>query len=99
MEARDVCWLASSLLLLAVGPAWLAHRNPRSYRRIYPTLSRLCVAAMGVLLAANVALPALGVPSWPFFAAATLNVLLFTLLWLPRLRSMRRPPGRADADG
>lgn len=96
MEARELGWFASSLLL-ALGPAWLAHHNPRSYRRIYPLLSRLCVAAMGVLLAANVGLPALGVPAWPFFAAATLNALLFSLLWLPRLRGMRRPPGRGDS--
>jgi hypothetical protein len=74
------------MLLLAAGLAAHAWAWPTRYRQIYPLLSRTCVAAMAGLLAASVGLPALGVPVWAFFAAATLNVFAFLLLWLPRLR-------------
>jgi len=76
--------MAIAFLLLA----WLvrlAWAEPRRYRRAYPTLSRICVALLAALLLANRAAPALEVPVWSVFAAATLNALLFALLWLPRL--------------
>jgi hypothetical protein len=75
-----------AMLLLAAGLAAFAWQWPARYRQSYPLLSRACVAAMAGLLGASVALPALGVPIWTFFAAATLNVFSFALLWLPRLR-------------
>jgi len=79
--------LCTALVVAAtVALAMLAWRDASRYRRVYPALSRACVVAMVCLLAAHLTAPALGVPAWTFYAAATLNMFLFALLWLPRLR-------------